>query len=115
MRLLKEPLLHFVVLGGLTFAAHAALGAARPEDQSQPVIRMTAADAEWLKGMWTRQWRRPPTDGELSGLIADHLKEEVLVREAKALELDVGDTIVRRRLAGAAYTSPIWYTPGRLT
>jgi hypothetical protein len=60
---------------------------------------MTAADAEWLKGMWTRQWRRPPTDEELTGLVADHLKEEVLVREAKALELDVGDTIVRRRLA----------------
>ena len=34
MRLLKEPLLHFVLLGGLTFAAHAALGTARPEDQS---------------------------------------------------------------------------------
>jgi hypothetical protein len=26
MRLLKESLLHFVVLGGLMFAAHAALG-----------------------------------------------------------------------------------------
>ena len=49
--------------------------------------------------MWTRQWRRPPTDEELTGLVADHLKEEVLAREAKALELDVGDTIVRRRLA----------------
>src|SRR5918995_4981413 len=100
MRLLKEPLLHFVVLGGLMFAAHAALdptgngGAAAP-----PAIHLTAADAEWLEGMWTRQWRRPPTDEELSGLVADHLKEEVLVREAKALELDVGDTIVRRRLA----------------
>src|SRR5215210_6387048 len=100
MRLLKEPLLHFVVLGGLIFAVHAALdptgngGAAAP-----PAIHLTAADAEWLKGMWTRQWRRPPTDEELRGLVADHLKEEVLVREAKALELDVGDTIVRRRLA----------------
>jgi len=60
---------------------------------------MTAADAEWLKTMWTRQWRRPPTDEELTGLVADHLKEEVLAREARALELDVGDTIVRRRLA----------------
>src|SRR5215213_10296127 len=99
MRLLKEPLLHFVVLGGLMFAAYSAFGTARQEDQPQPVIRMTAADGEWLKGMWTRQWRRPPTDEELSGLVADHLKEEVLAREAKALELDVGDTIVRRRLA----------------
>jgi hypothetical protein len=49
--------------------------------------------------MWARQWRRPPTDEELTRLVADYLKEEVLAREAKALELDVGDTIVRRRLA----------------
>jgi PPIC-type PPIASE domain len=99
MRLLKEPLLHFVMLGGLMFAAYSALGTAREEDQPQSVIHMTVADAEWLKTMWTRQWRRPPTDEELTGLVADHLKEEVLTREAKALELDVGDTIVRRRLA----------------
>ena len=33
------------------------------------------------------------------GLIADHLKEEVLAREARELQLDVGDTVVRRRLA----------------
>jgi hypothetical protein len=99
MRLLKEPLLHFVVLGGLLFAAYSAFGTAQQEAGPQPVIRMAAADAEWLKGMWTRQWRRPPTDEELTGLVADHLKEEVLAREARALELDVGDTIVRRRLA----------------
>src|SRR5215217_5924997 len=99
MRLLKEPLLHFVMLGGLTFGAYSAFGTAQQEAGPQPVIRMAAADAEWLKGMWTRQWRRPPTDEELTGLVADHLKEEVLAREAKALELDVGDTIVRRRLA----------------
>ena len=49
MRLLKEPLLHFVVLGGLMFAAYSALGTARQEAEPQPVIRMTAADAEWLK------------------------------------------------------------------
>ena len=98
MRLLKEPLLHFVMLGGLMFAAYSAFGTARQEAQPQPVIRMSAADAEWLRTMWTRQWRRPPTDEELTGLIADHLKEEVLAREARALELDVGDTIVRRRL-----------------
>src|SRR5829696_3340212 len=99
MRLLKEPLLHFVVLSGLTFAAYSAFGTAQQEAGPQPVIRMAAADAEWLKGMWTRQWRRPPTDEELTGLVPNHLKEEVLAREAKALELDGGDTVVRRRLA----------------
>jgi hypothetical protein len=99
MRLLKEPLLHFAVLGGLMFAAYSVLGTVQQESEPQPVIRMTAADAEWLKSMWARQWRLPPTDEEFSGLIADHLKEEVLSREARTLELDVNDTVVRRRLA----------------
>lgn len=99
MRLLREPLLHFLALGGLLFAAHAALGTSKEDASLAPSVRITAADAGWLRQMWARQWRRPPTDEELTSLVADHLKEEVLVREAKALELDVGDTVVRRRLA----------------
>lgn len=94
----REPLLHFLVLGGLLFAGHAALN---PGDEAAaaPAVRITAADTDWLTQMWTRQWQRPPTDEELALLIADHIREEVLAREAKALELDIGDTVVRRRLA----------------
>lgn len=99
MRLLKEPLLHFLVLGGLLFVVHAAVGPREDNVSSAPAIKITEADADWLKEMWTRQWRRPPTDEELARLLADHLREEVLAREAKALELDVDDTVIRRRLA----------------
>jgi hypothetical protein len=99
MKLLKEPLLHFVVIGGLLFAAHAALAPSDGAGITASDIHLTAADADWLKQVWTRQWGRLPTDEELKGLLADHVKEEVLAREARALDLDVGDTIVRRRLA----------------
>ncbi|WP_262265768.1 peptidylprolyl isomerase [Microvirga yunnanensis] len=99
MRLLKEPLLHFLILGGLLFAAHDAFGPREDKAASTTAVRITAADADWLKQMWTRQWRRPPTDEELARLVADHLREEVLAREAKALELDIDDTVIRRRLA----------------
>ncbi len=99
MRLLKEPLLHFLALGGLLFGAHTMLGRGEPTAPSVPVVRITAADTDWLRQMWTRQWHRPPTDEELTSLVADHLREELLAREAKAMELDTGDTVVRRRLA----------------
>jgi hypothetical protein len=94
----REPLLHFLVLGGFLFAGHAALN---PSEKAvvPPAVRITAADTDWLKQMWARQWQRPPTDEELAHLVADHVREEVLAREAKALELDIGDTVVRRRLA----------------
>jgi hypothetical protein len=99
MKLLKEPLLHFVVIAGLLFAAHAVLNSSGGSGAAASVLHLTATDAEWLKQVWTRQWNRSPTDEELRGMIADHLKEEVLAREARALGLEVGDTIVRRRLA----------------
>jgi len=99
MRLLKEPLLHFLALGALLFAAHAIVGPSEDKVSSAPAIKITEADTDWLKEMWTRQWRRPPTGEELTRLVTDHLREEVLAREAMALELDVGDTVIRRRLA----------------
>ena len=43
-------------------------------------------------------WQRPPTEEEFRGLVEEHLKEEVLYREALAMGLDRDDQIIRRRL-----------------
>ncbi|MBQ0822843.1 peptidyl-prolyl cis-trans isomerase [Microvirga sp. HBU67558] len=99
MRLLKEPLLHFLAIGGLLFAVHATFGSGREAAPTAPAVRITVAEADWLREMWARQWRRPPTNEELTRLVKDLVTEEVLAREAKALGLDVGDTVIRRRLA----------------
>lgn len=42
--------------------------------------------------------QRPPTRSELESLVDDHIRTEVMVREALALGLDRDDTIIRRRL-----------------
>ena len=47
---------------------------------------------------FVRTWQRPPSQEELQRLFDDHVRTEVLVREAMALGLDRNDTIVRRRL-----------------
>jgi hypothetical protein len=98
MNLLKEPLLHFLVVGAVLFGAYAWLNRGAPEN-SAGVVRITAGEVAWLKETWARQWQRAPDDRELQGLVADYLREELLAREARAMGLDVGDTIVRRRLA----------------
>jgi len=90
-------LVHFFVAGALLFAAHAWLD--RGGDDEPEVIRVTAAEVEWLAGIWERQFQRQPDAKELRGIVADHIKEQLLAREALALRLDVDDTIVRRRLA----------------
>ena len=99
MKLLKEPLLHFLVLGATLFGAYAWQN--RGTDEKNPVVqvRIGEGDVQWLKETWARQWQREPTQEELRGLATEFLKEELLAREARAMGLDENDTVVRRRLA----------------
>lgn len=95
-RFLTEPLVHFLALALAIFALYGALGrnAAPPGDD----IVVTGAKIEQLAGLFTRTRQRPPTTSEVKGLIDDHVKEEILYREALALGLDKDDTVIRRRL-----------------
>lgn len=94
-RLLKEPLLHFLVLGGLLFAAYDLMNRGEPETGR---IIVTQGRIDSLQASFSRVWQRPPTLSELEKLIQEQIREEVLVREAKALGLDLDDTVIRRRL-----------------
>lgn len=97
MKLLREPLLHFVVAGAFLFGAYAWLN--HGDDDSDRSILITEREITWLAETWSRQWQRPPAGDEMRGLVADYLRETLLEREARALELDRDDLIVRRRLA----------------
>lgn len=97
---LKEPLLHFLVAGGVLFGGYAWLNPPAPKgDAGARQVRIGEGEVGWLVETWSRQWGRAPTSEELRGLVAALLKEEVLSREAREMRLDDGDTIVRRRLA----------------
>ena len=99
--LMKEPLLHFLLAGAALFGAYAWINRAaeNPNAGKAQQLHIAAGDVEWLAENWTTQWRRPPTQEELRGLIADYLNEQVLAREARALGLEDNDVIIRRRLA----------------
>jgi hypothetical protein len=94
-RLAREPLIHFLVLGAGLFLLFAVVGG---EDPGSRRIVVGPGTVENLAALFERTWLRPPTEGELDGLIADHVREEILTREATALGLDRDDVIVRRRL-----------------
>lgn len=94
---LKEPLLHFLLAGSLLFAAYAWIN--RGVVNEPRVVRITAAEVNWLRESWARQQLRAPSEQELHGLVTGYLKEALLAREAKEMGLDEDDTIVRRRLA----------------
>jgi hypothetical protein len=95
-KIVREPLLHFVVLGAGLFALFGVVG--EPSEEQPDRIVVSAAKIENLAQLFEQTWRRPPTAAELDGLIEDHIKEEILYREALALGLDDDDIVIRRRL-----------------
>lgn len=98
-RWLREPLVQFLLIGGVLFAAHARLNP--PVEARLPAsqIRLTANDLDQMAMVWALKWQRPPTPEEMARLIDDKVRGEILYREALALGLDQDDTIVKRRLA----------------
>ena len=95
--LLREPLVHFLLLGAALFLLDAWLRPLSASSQGSEIV-VGEARIRSLAQNFRRTWQRPPTRPELDGLIQDFVREEVLYREALALGLDKDDTIVRRRL-----------------
>jgi parvulin-like peptidyl-prolyl isomerase len=95
--LLREPLLHFLVLGGVLFALYVAFG--KPGDAAlHDRIVVDEQQLSRLSQQFQRTWMRAPTRDELRALADDFVKEEILYREALALGLDRDDLVIRRRM-----------------
>ncbi len=96
-RVLRQPLLHFLLIGTAVFALFARLDDTPPATPNDRIVVGEARVAQLAEG-FEAVWRRPPTEDELAGLIDDFVREEVYVREALALGLDRDDAVIRRRL-----------------
>ncbi len=95
----REPLLHFLLIGAALFVIYHWLNPTAINSESSRRIELTNDDIRQLEISWTAQWQRPPTPEEMRNLVEDKVHQEILYREALALGLDRGDTIVKRRLA----------------
>lgn len=92
---LREPLLHFVLLGALLFGVdHVLVG--RTEDPRSIVVG-AEVDAEATQ-LFQASRGRAPNGEEIRALRERWLDNEVLYREGLALQLDRGDTAIRERV-----------------
>jgi hypothetical protein len=98
-RLARDPLLHFVVLGALLFAAYSWVGPGRGADRRDDRIVIDQAQLDHLESMWRAQWKHDPAPGDVAAIIDRHLRQEVFYREALKRNLDRNDEIIKRRLA----------------
>jgi hypothetical protein len=95
-KLVREPLLHFLLLGALLFVLYNAVSGWRGGADRRIVI--TDATVAGLVQTFAGTWQRPPTAAELKALIDARIREEVLYREGVAMGLDRDDSVVRRRV-----------------
>ena len=92
---LREPLVHFLILGALLFAADFAV----VEESADPntIILDRSTDHE-MQTLFRTARGRAPNDAELQALRRVWLDNEVLYRQGLALQVDRGDKAIRERV-----------------
>jgi peptidyl-prolyl cis-trans isomerase C len=98
-RLLREPLIHFLLIGAVLFGLYGLTQSGRPATAPSKEIRLSLDEIRQLTLLYQSQWRRLPTPQELERMVENKVQQEILYREALAMGLDKDDEIVKRRMA----------------
>ncbi len=97
-RILSEPILKFLAIGGCLFLAYGMMNWSEEKPLADNIIEITPSGIERLTAGFEKTWRRPPDKNELSNMVDSYVRAEVLVREALNLGLDRGDAVIRGRM-----------------
>jgi parvulin-like peptidyl-prolyl isomerase len=95
--ILREPLVHFLLIGWLLFVLYNLISAHQGGSERQ-VVLSSAMVNEIAQG-FQATWQRPPSAEELQGLLQARVREDLLFREGLALGLEADDPVIRRRIA----------------
>lgn len=98
-RVLRDPLTHFVVAGGLLFAAWSAFAPEAQQAADPMRIELTVDDMKQLALVQLAQGLPLPDRDTLRSLGEQRATQRILAREAAAFGLDRDDEIIERRLA----------------
>jgi len=95
-RILREPVILFVMIGFAFYLLHALVTNLRPAERK--LIEVSMEQMEQMATQFAATWMRPPTESEFQGLIDNHIRNEVYYREALILSLDKNDQVIQNRL-----------------
>lgn len=96
-RAIREPLLHFLVIGVALFGANGLIHGPDRSATGQ-AITISQGQVNQLVESFFLLAGRLPSRVELQALVDDYITEEMDYREAIAMGLDADDMIVRRRM-----------------
>ena len=97
MKLLRDPLTHFVLAATLIFVAYSVWQ--NRSDKADSTIFVTTGELERLAALYTSEAGALPSETDMAAMVSDLVRDEALSREARRLGLDRDDTIITRRLA----------------
>jgi parvulin-like peptidyl-prolyl isomerase len=93
--LLREPVLHFLLIGVVLFVAYGRLA---PADKSGARIVVTQPMIDGMALEYQTRWSRPASEQELARLVDAYVRDEILYREGVAQGLDRDDPVIKRRV-----------------
>lgn len=94
-RLIRDPFIQFLILGGIVFVIFSTVSG---DGEAYKSITVSNADVARLEAQWTKQYSKPPTTEQKMSIIDQFVREEILYREARKLDLGEDDIIIRRRM-----------------
>ncbi len=69
-RLIREPLVHFLLFGAAIYLAYAFQGQPAGEEEAQDrTVVVSSGQITWMLESWEKRWGRPPTQEELDWMI----------------------------------------------
>ena len=98
LKLLKEPLIHFLLIGAGLFVLFAQLNSEEEVDNSKQII-INKSKQNILSTTFVKDNGREPTDKEMEELLEKSIREKILYNEAMAIGLDKDDKVIEHRLA----------------
>lgn len=93
-KIIKEPLLHFLLLGGLLYIASMLWGS---NNQAQEII-VSEGKIKHLSTLYEKTWQRKPSQQELEAVVQAYVLEQAAYYEGVSLGLDKNDIVITRRI-----------------
>ncbi len=93
--LLREPLVHFIAIGLALFLFYPLVA---PADRGGDRIVVSAQTQSALAEQHEKLFGRPPSAQDLSELVENRIRDEILYREGVAMGLDKDDALIKRRV-----------------
>lgn len=94
-KIITEPLVHFLVIAILLFIIFEQ---SNKDIENPNTVTVSEGRIEQIKQSFLTRWNREPLAKELENALHHYAINEMYLREARNLNMDVGDKVIDRRL-----------------